>query len=550
MWDLTGPRQFHSTVPAEMADLTRTIDYSIIYTGKTAHGGGGHSWSERKPLMTEPRARARLEKIPHEVREKRIWEATNVYEEHIRAAISPDEHRLLTILAPKLSSLFNDADRPANAQLWDATSGAAIGRPLIHKKPILYAEFSPDSRLVLTVSGDRTVRLWDARSGQPVGEPLQHKEVVHHATFNANGSLVVTSSGHAAQVWRTDSAKPLGKPLLHAYFVNRAVFSPSGKQVATASSDRTARLWDSFTGDPAGPPLPLSGVVSNLAFSPDGRMIATWENDESKPGTGNFWIWDALTSQQISPPIRVSDTQFDGDHHFGPNGRTVIDSASGLQFDVTPADYPTADLIKLAQFYARQRVDATGGLVPLTKEEYRTLWLDLRARYPQKFSVRHASIADWRVEQLEAVTTDKNVRAIAFHRSWLARELAAADWHPGRPPDNWDQVGRWLHRLAVLAMHGRHAESTAGADALAAHWADNRYILYFCACVHTLAAGAVKGDASLADRYAVRAVALLRQSVAAGYSNGRQMRKDSDLDALRGRRYFGELLKKLDAKKP
>ncbi len=550
VWDLAGPWHFRSAAPPAKADLPRTIDYSMVYTGQTHHRVSGHSCSEPAPLMTVPRARARLEKIRHEAREDHIWAATSSFEKHIRAAISPDEHRLLTILAPGIGSLLDDAEGPAIAQLWDAKSGVAIGRPLIHQKSILHAEFSPDSRLVVTASRDRTVRLWDARSGQLLGEPLLHKEQVHHATFNADGSLVVTSSGYSAQVWRTDSGKPLGKPLLHAYFINRAAFSPSGRQVATASSDRTARLWDSFTGDPMGPPLPHSDVVYDLAFSPDGRMIATWEKSRSNPYEGNCRIWDALTYQQISPPIRVSNTVVVSDRHFAPDGRSVIGSASGLQFDVAPADYSTADLIKLAQFYARQRIDATGGLVPLTKEEYRTLWLDLRARYPQEFSIRQDALVDWRVEQLEAVANNKNLRGIALHRVWLARELAASDWHPGQPPEDWHQVQHLLFRLIALAMHGRHAEAIAAADVVAAGWPKDPNTLYNCACVHALAAGAVKGDAALADRYASRAVELLQQAVAAGYKDGQNIIEDSDLDALRQRDDFRMLLKKLNAKQP
>lgn len=63
-------------------------------------------------------------------------------------------------------------------------------------------------------------------------------------------------------------------------------------------------------------------------------------------------------------------------------------------------------------------------------------------------------------------------------------------------------------------------------------------------------AGAVNGEVSLAERYDARAVALLRQAVRIGYTNGERLRKDPDLDALRRRNDFRDLLKNPDAKKP
>jgi tetratricopeptide (TPR) repeat protein len=52
----------------------------------------------------------------------------------------------------------------------------------------------------------------------------------------------------------------------------------------------------------------------------------------------------------------------------------------------------------------------------------------------------------------------------------------------------------------------------------------------------------------LAAQYAGRALALLRQAVQRGYADAAHMRKDSDLDSLRSRRDFQDLLRELDEK--
>ena len=68
--------------------------------------------------------------------------------------------------------------------------------------------FSPNGRVIVSGSTDRTVRLWDAKSGAMIGTPLKgHEEWVHSVAF-----------------------------------------SPDGQLLASGSEDRTVRLWDAKSG--------------------------------------------------------------------------------------------------------------------------------------------------------------------------------------------------------------------------------------------------------------------------------------------------------------
>lgn len=51
------------------------------------------------------------------------------------------------------------------------TTGQAVGEPIRHVSGVDSVVFSPDGRLLLTGSGDRTARLWDVSSQEPVGVP-------------------------------------------------------------------------------------------------------------------------------------------------------------------------------------------------------------------------------------------------------------------------------------------------------------------------------------------------------------------------------------------
>jgi WD40 repeat protein len=49
-------------------------------------------------------------------------------------------------------------------RIWDADTGAAIGRPLEgHTHYVRSVAYSPDGRRIISGSGDRTIRIWDAK---------------------------------------------------------------------------------------------------------------------------------------------------------------------------------------------------------------------------------------------------------------------------------------------------------------------------------------------------------------------------------------------------
>src|SRR5262249_35442352 len=97
-------------------------------------------------------------------------------------------------------------------------------------------------------------------------------------------------------------------------------------------------------------------------------------------------------------------------------------------------------------------------------------------------------------------------------------------------------------RALSLARAGDHARAVAEANALAEAKGATGNTLYDLACVCALAAAAVQDDAKLQDQYAARAVELLRQAVARGYKDAAPLKKDTDLDALRGREGFKRLV--------
>jgi WD40 repeat protein len=103
--------------------------------------------------------------------------------------------------------------------------------------------FSPDSKYILTGSGDATARLFDL-NGNIIKIFIGHSGYVNSVAFSPDGQTILTgSTDRSARLWDIN-----GKVLMdfkgHRMSVNSVAFSPDGKEILTGSSDKTARLWD------------------------------------------------------------------------------------------------------------------------------------------------------------------------------------------------------------------------------------------------------------------------------------------------------------------
>ena len=121
------------------------------------------------------------------------------------------------------------------AHVYDVAGGSPKVRLRGHSGQVLYAEFSPNSERILTVSEDNTIRIWDSQVGRELCPPIPWKLSNKQSpvvNFVASADALVISDGRSVQLYSIDTSAN-GSPSLRAtasYL--RVAVSRSMEQVA------------------------------------------------------------------------------------------------------------------------------------------------------------------------------------------------------------------------------------------------------------------------------------------------------------------------------
>ncbi|KAK6357703.1 hypothetical protein TWF718_002012 [Orbilia javanica] len=179
--------------------------------------------------------------------------------------------------------------------------------------------FSPDSKTFASVPpfSSNTITLWDATYREGSGaESLRALEWRYDTSsvlsFSPNGKLVVSGSfNRTFKLW--DFTGMLSRILQGGYarWFNDVAFSPNGKFLASATGDKTIKLWDS-----TGTLLQVLGgnhrQVVRVRFSPDGKVLA------SRSKYGAIELWDLKGT--LLQTLEEDEHQYSS-FAFSPNGK-------------------------------------------------------------------------------------------------------------------------------------------------------------------------------------------------------------------------------------
>jgi WD40 repeat protein len=218
-----------------------------------------------------------------------------------------------------------------SARVYEALTLKPVTSPLPHNGSVYHAAFGPDSRHLVTLSADRTVRVWEVAPEGMWPDSSNRTSFANRAPASPDGGRFLVACGDgAAQIVDVLTGKPIGQPLRHHRHVLDMSFSPNGRSVCTTSRDNTARVWDGLTGEPLTPPLehperknPYAQFTA-VSFSPDGERLATAFSHDH--GDVRVRIWDLRTGQPL--PIQIKPTSNVEHLAFSPDGRWIAAACS------------------------------------------------------------------------------------------------------------------------------------------------------------------------------------------------------------------------------
>jgi len=172
--------------------------------------------------------------------------------------------------------------------------------------------FSPDGKLLTSVSGDQTLRIWNPAAGTVlcVRDLPRHGETV---AFSSDGELLATGGDGFVKVWDTASWKTLrdldlGRETTWGR-VWQVTFSSDGEYLA-AGGNKGLAIWRLVNGTDGSDRnvsfelvgQPTTNYLRHVCFSPDNRLLAWAEGFIKSEGTVTIHIWDLIHSQELPAP--------------------------------------------------------------------------------------------------------------------------------------------------------------------------------------------------------------------------------------------------------
>jgi WD40 repeat protein len=166
-------------------------------------------------------------------------------------AFSPDSKRLISGSGDK------------TAIVWDVTTLRQVHRLSGHAQAVKAVAFTRDGERAVTGSEDQTLRLWNAADGKLVAEMTEHKQAAEREAEKIHAQRKATDK--KPEVW-------------HAGIVSVAVSPDLTQLIASGSADGRILLWDGITGAflrqlafPGG--MRGAADIFSMTFSPDGRWV-------------------------------------------------------------------------------------------------------------------------------------------------------------------------------------------------------------------------------------------------------------------------------------
>ncbi|UKZ52271.1 hypothetical protein TrVGV298_006046 [Trichoderma virens] len=193
---------------------------------------------------------------------------------------APKESRERLIFEDRLPSWLSCA--PETATKWDACIQTLQG----HEGPVNSIDFSHDSKLLISGSGDTTARLWLAKTGRCLQELRGHSKAVTWVSISHDSILAESGScDQTIRIWHVDTGSCIRLLEGHSDFITTGAFSHDSTNIVSGSHDKTIRVWNTATGECLQQLIGHDSFIRSVDLSSDSALAVSASYDGIR-------IWD------------------------------------------------------------------------------------------------------------------------------------------------------------------------------------------------------------------------------------------------------------------
>jgi len=243
--------------------------------------------------------------------------------------------------------------RPEAMELWSslyvrlphqAFQGGWGGVTLVeHTEAVTAVCLSPDGRIALSGSTDRTLKLWELAAGRCLHTFEGDMGGVTSLCLSADGRLALSSSTDATlKLWDVSAGHCLRTCREDLDVLTSVALSADGRLAVSASTDGSVHLWDVRAGRLLRVLHGHTGPVNAVAVSADGRHVLSGsalfvvrKDGERLFTSGQLKLWETATGHGL--PVFEAQTEavtalslsLDGRHALTGGGQSIIQRDNG-----------------------------------------------------------------------------------------------------------------------------------------------------------------------------------------------------------------------------
>ncbi|PWW75760.1 WD40 repeat-like protein [Tuber magnatum] len=228
-------------------------------------------------------------------------------------------------------------------KMWQVGKSKATYTKKAHDKDINAIDTSPDDSMFASASQDRTVKIWSLEEGEVIGVLRGHRRGVWSVKFapysitaavvggiegTKGGRMVVTGSGdRTVKLWSLTDYSCLKTFEGHTNSVLKTVWLTGGLQVVSSGGDGLVKVWDVKSGECNTTLDNHEDKVWALAVRPDDQVLV------SGGGDSVVTFWTDVTTEIAETTAKEEEAQ--------------IEQEQALQNHIHNADYRAAITLAL-----------------------------------------------------------------------------------------------------------------------------------------------------------------------------------------------------------